>query len=311
MVMAVDIENKIFTGDSMDILKTFPDKSAHCCVTSPPYFGLRDYGMQGQIGLEKTLDEYIGRLLAVFGEVRRVLKDDGTLWVVIGDSYNSSGKNAGNTHPLSAMQKTNSENHRTRSLRQKSFPGKSLLGIPFRLALALIDEGWILRQDIIWHKTMPMPESVKDRFCRSHEYLFFLSKKKNYYFDYKNALEPANTNDGNRTAIYRNVQDGTAKLYWECQKTLDGRTVRLKRDVWAIGQEQFHGKHYAVYPQKLVEPCILCGCHENGIVLDPFMGSGTTAVAAKKFGAEIYRGRDKPRICENSGTQNRGNQPAV
>jgi site-specific DNA-methyltransferase (adenine-specific) len=254
------IENRVFTGDCGDILKTFPDNSVDCCVTSPPYFGLRDYGMQGQIGLEKTPDEYIGRLLAVFGEVRRVLKDVGTLWVVIGDSYNPGVNNAGNTHQ------------------------KSLLGIPFRLALALIDEGWILRQDIIWHKTMPMPESVKDRFCRSHEYLFFLTKKKNYYFDYKNALEPANTGDGNQTAIYRSIQDGTAKLYWRCQKTPDGRTLRLKRDVWAIGQEQFHGKHYAVYPQKLIEPCILCGCPENGIVLDPFMGSGTTAVVAKKFG---------------------------
>jgi DNA modification methylase len=254
-------------------------------VTSPPYYALRDYGVAGQIGLEETPEEYIENLIGVFREVYRVLKDSGTCWVNIGDTYNGSGRNGGSTRPYFAKQMTNTASDAVKPLSLKTPPRKSLLGIPFRLALAMMEQGWILRQDIIWHKPAPMPEAVKDRFCGAHEYLLFFAKRANYYFDYENALEPARTAPGrNRIETYRNAHDGTAHPYSRCQETPDGRTLRLKRDVWTIGQEQFHGEHYAAYPQELVKPCVLCGCPKGGTVLDPFMGSGTTAVVAKKLG---------------------------
>jgi DNA modification methylase len=278
------IENRILPGNSTDILKTLPEQSVDCRVTSPPYYMLRDYGgIYGQIGNETTPEEYIDRLLAVFRETRRVLKDGGSLWVNIGDSYNGSGKNGNNPCPFSAKQATNTASHTTPATRIKNYPRKSLLGIPWRFALRMIDEGWILRQDIIWHKKSPMPESVKDRFCGAHEYLFFFTKRQKYFFDYRGALEVAATPpDKNRIKIYSNVQDGHTAPRLQCPQVTGGAAFRLKRDVWHLANDGIHEEHYATFPESLIRPCIVCGCPENGIVLDPFMGSGTTAVVAMK-----------------------------
>jgi DNA modification methylase len=283
------IENRILQGDSLAILKTLPDQSVDCCVTSPPYFNLRMYGdIDGVIGNEDTPEEYIGRLLAVFHEVRRVLKDSGTCWVNIGDTYNGSGKNNGNTKPLSAKQMSNTASHAVKALSLKTIPLKSLAGIPWRFALAMVDTGWTLRQDIIWAKPSCMPESVKDRFCKSHEYLFFFAKDKNYYFNHEAALEPAAGYDGKddtcrkaRGYSTKNDKTGLAPQYHGTN--IRTYPMRLKRDVWTVATESSSENHYAMFPQKLIEPCILCGCPQNGIVLDPFIGSGTAAVAAKKL----------------------------
>jgi DNA modification methylase len=305
------IENRILQGDSIDTLKTLPDNSIDCCVTSPPYYLLRNYGnIEGQIGLEDTPKEYIERLLAVFREVRRVLKSTGTLWVVIGDSYNGSGKNTRNSRMRNWKQTSNAASWALNKTAIHGIATKSLIGIPWRFALSMMDCGWILRQDIIWHKINPMPESVRDRFCKSHEYLFMFSKQNKYFFDYKMALESAKTQPNkNVVDIYKSVRDHIAKPHKRCQETPEGQLLHLKRDVWSIGQEQCHEEHYAIFPQKLIEPCILCGCPENGIVLDPFMGSGTTALVAMKqfrkyIGCEInpeYVKIAEKRIADNKG----------
>jgi DNA modification methylase len=269
----MDIENRIFTGNSGDVLKTFPGQSADCCVTSPPYFRLRDYGVAGQAGLEDTPGEYLGRLLAVFGETWRVLKDTGTLWVVIGDAYNGSGRGAG-------------------------IPKKSLFGIPFRFALAMMEQGWILRQDIIWAKPSCMPESVTDRFCRNHEYLFMFSKKPRYYFSHTDALEQAKgygRKGGNTAGApargYMTKPDMTGLTAQHHGNSIRTSPLRLTRGVWEIAPERSGAAHYAVFPEKLVVPCVRCGCPEGGVVLDPFMGSGTTAAVAKKLGRK-YAGSE-------------------
>jgi DNA modification methylase len=297
------IENRILTGNSLDILKTLPEQSVDCCVTSPPYFNLRNYGnIPGQIGIEEHPDAYIKRLIEIFREVKRILKDDGTLWVNIGDTYNGSGKNNGNTKPISSKQKSNTASHYLKPLNLKYIPQQSLIGIPWRFAFAMMEEGWILRQDIIWAKPSPMPESVRDRFCKSHEYIFMFVKQKNYFFNINGALEPAvtpiriirNTGyvtkkgdtgltpqhlyHGGRPFAKKNNQDrnDTGNMYIDTG-------YRLKRDVWTVATTPSTDEHYAMYPEKLIFHCILCGCRDNGIVLDPFMGSGTTAVVAMKL----------------------------
>jgi DNA modification methylase len=296
--------NRILPGNNIDTLKTLPDNSVDCCVTSPPYYGLRDYGIDNQIGLEETPEAYIQKLVDIFREVKRVLRDDGTLWVNIGDSYNGSGKNSNNTKP-SLSKNTACWSKITK---QKSMPSKSLIGIPWRFAFAMMSDGWILRQDIIWSKPSPMPESVKDRFCRSHEYIFLFSKRQKYYFDFQHALEPATGYDGRKVetttrgsfdeAVW-SVPIGTKRQRWPQRgyAAKDGETglteqhhgasiptnpLRTKRDVWVVATEPSGLNHFAMFPQKLILPCILCGCPENGVVLDPFMGSGTTAVVAVK-----------------------------
>jgi DNA modification methylase len=296
--------NAIIQGDCLDILKTLPDKSVDCCVTSPPYYMLRDYGIAGQIGLEETPDEYISKLTAVFNEVYRVLKNEGSLWLNIGDSYNGSGKNSGNTRPLSSKQHANTASHATKPLFVAGMKPKQLIGVPWRLAFAMQADGWILRQDIIWAKPSCMPESVKDRFCKSHEYLFFFVKQPRYYFNHRHALEKAAGYDGRKDTKYKGGEKDTAcgaHERWPRRSyaAKSGETgllpqfhgssiataaLRTMRDVWRINAEPSEIGHYAMFPQKLITPCILCGCPENGTVLDPFMGSGTTAVVAKKLG---------------------------
>jgi DNA modification methylase len=304
--------NFIYQGDCLSTLKTLPDKSVDCCVTSPPYFQMRDYGgIKSQIGLENTPEEYVEKLSAIFSEVRRCLKDSGTLWLNIADSYAGSGKGSSKTeYNISEIEETRFR-ALPRFLEYKSAvcQRKSLIGIPWRLAFALQERGWILRQDIIWAKPSCMPESVKDRFCRSHEYLFLFTKQPRYYFNHKHALEPATGYDGrkdtsvslgNFEAIVHNRDAAAKRERWPQRgyttkpdetgltaqhhgSNIETNVLRTKRDVWWITTEPSEVPHYAMFPQKLITPCILCGCPENGIVLDPFMGSGTTAIVAKKL----------------------------
>lgn len=290
----------IMIGNALDELKKLSASSIDCCVTSPPYYGLRDYGVQGQIGLEDTVQEYIEKLVLVFREVRRVLKDDGTLWLNMGDSYAGSGKgrNSDGSVPDSIYhcKEQNVKGRITGTLtknRTSNYKPKDLMGIPWLIAFALQADGWYLRQDIIWNKTNCMPESVKDRCTRSHEYIFLLSKSKRYYFDYEAIKEPAVTSDrtsprGSKGTFTKNSgrrkQDelgkrtytGFNKRYYSKEPPL----MRNKRDVWSIATSGCKDAHYATFPPKLIEPCIIAGSRVDGIVLDPFIGSGTTGVVA-------------------------------
>ncbi|MBP5782043.1 MAG: site-specific DNA-methyltransferase [Bacteroidales bacterium] len=350
-------------GDCLEVLKTLPDGFVDCCVTSPPYYGLRDYGtgtwvggdpscphkrlnkvgtatstghaqaelagnvgdsiyksvcplcgavrVDKQIGLEETPEEYIQKLTDVFREVRRVMKDDGTLWVNIGDTYN--GNKQGNTETVKHSAIAGKQD-----FAKKLWDGakqKDLIGIPWMLAFALRADGWYLRQDIIWHKPNPMPESVKDRCTKSHEYIFLLSKKQQYYFDYEAIQEPATGYDGRKDTVnkgsrnYANasyLQDGNQQAMavkgherWQYKNLADqGQTpnsmhvrradgqkdivypVRNKRDVWTVPTKPIKEAHFATFPEDLIRPCILAGSRAEGVVLDPFFGSGTTGRVA-------------------------------
>ena len=262
--------DKIYQGDSLGVLKTLEENTIDCCVTSPPYYALRDYGVDGQIGLEETPEKYIERLTEVFKEVHRVLKPNGTMWLNIGDSY------AGNCS-VTSTGRCGMGKPRER-IDHRVFDGikpKDLIGIPWMLAFSLRNAGWYLRQDIIWHKPNPMPESVTDRCTKSHEYIFLMSKSQKYYFDYEAIQEEAVTHADRRIGK-RVTYDGKRKdeVY----------VVRNKRDVWSINVMPNKEAHFATYPPKLVSTCILAGCPEGGIVLDPFMGSGTTGLVANKLG---------------------------
>lgn len=327
-------KNVILQGDCLEVLKSLPDCSINCCVTSPPYFGLRDYGTGSwvggdpncdhaeakiptrfdykidelqqhnkgsdvklykkvcptcgavredkQIGLEDTPEDFINKLVDIFREVKRVLKDDGTLWVNMGDSYMSntfSNRNFIDDGGRGGNKPVLKKNNPTDSLKVKD-----LIGIPWMLAFALRKDGWYLRQDIIWHKSCAMPESVKDRCTKSHEYVFLLSKSSKYYFDYKAIQETAVSSD---TSQYKNIEnfhvdydDADGEAADEQSANNEGK--RNKRDVWTVNPSHYKEAHFATFPEALIEPMILAGCPEDGIVLDTFMGSGTTAVVAKK-----------------------------
>jgi len=344
--------NKVYLGNAIETVKTFPDESIDCVVTSPPYYGLRDYGtgkwiggdpnckhfreskksdktitghkrmqeneapvgdaiyktvcpicgavrVDEQIGLEETPEEYIERLVSLFREIRRCLKKDGTLWVNIGDTYN--GAKRGNTEIV--KHKNVAESCDFVKKKWDGAKQKDLIGIPWLLAFALRADGWYLRQDIIWHKPNPMPESVKDRCTKSHEYIFLLSKSPKYYFDYKAIMEPVseqqktiyqNSNgrygNGTRTERTNNCGYSVAGGHrdnsggFDCDIIeIDGNFVRLKRDVWSVNLKPNKEAHFATYPEELIAPCILAGCPEKGVVLDPFMGSGTTGIVARKL----------------------------
>lgn len=359
---------QLLNGNSIEVLKTLPDKSVNTCVTSPPYFGLRDYGtakwvggdpncdhvadasktkkfgneefnknrpsreqtkipgyykevcpkcgavrVDEQIGIEKTPDEYIANLVAIFEEVKRVLKDDGTLWVNIGDTYN--GNKTGNTE----IYKNKKLSEASDGIHKKQWGGckqKDLIGIPWMLAFALRDAGWYLRNDIIWQKVNPMPESVTDRCTKSHEYIFLFAKQPNYYFDYKAIREEAHY-DGRKDTVLKgsNKYDGFAGAPHErwkfeqptgikfggnkygdnndpkyaiysgntyTQKYVDGIAVRNKRDVWTVPVASYSEAHFATFSEKLIEPCILAGCPVGGTVLDPFNGAATTGLVSIK-----------------------------
>jgi DNA modification methylase len=290
----------LLLGDCRETLKTLPDGSVNCCVTSPPYFGLRDYGNEGQIGLEQTPEAFVAELVAVFREVRRVLRDDGTLWLNLGDSYASKPTGTlGNKISLDGGQ-----NNQAAALTRPSKTGfglaeKQLIGIPWRVAFALQADGWYLRQDIIWHKPNPMPESVRDRCTKAHEYIFLLSKSPKYYFDADALKEPVAESSVTRLMqpMLTN-QVGSARVPGKTNgnmKAVGNGETRNKRSVWTVTTKPYKGAHFATFPPDLIEPCVLAGCPADGTVLDPFGGSGTTAGVAIKHGRNAV-------LCELSDT---------
>jgi len=271
----------ILVGDVRTRLAEIPDGSIQTCITSPPYWGLRDYGENEQIGLEESPQEYVNSMVEVFREVWRVLRDDGTLWLNIGDSYSGSGKgpagNLGAAHDERNMEKKHS------AIVPDGLKPKDLVGIPWRVAFALQADGWYLRQDIIWAKPNPMPESVTDRCTKSHEYIFLLSKSRSYYFDNQAIKEPAVSNVGNAKIRFGGNKYGDSndpKHATKSGNVWKPSATRNKRDVWTINTKPFKGAHFAVMPEALVEPCVLAGSREGDVVLDPFTGSGTVAVVA-------------------------------
>jgi DNA modification methylase len=285
-------------GDCLDVMRTLPDASANCCVTSPPYFGLRDYGHSDQIGLEPTPDEFVAKLVAVFREVRRVLRDDGTLWLNLGDSYFSTTKGTGGSNPETSPKQAwkgleNGQGFAPVKLNAGTLPikPKDLIGIPWRVAFALQADGWYLRQDIIWHKPNPMPESVTDRCTKAHEYIFLLSKSARYYYDGDAIKEQSLTGD-TRTPYGSDgawAMDGRNK--WQegkgGQRADADPNTRNRRSVWTVATQPYSGAHFATFPPKLIEPCILAGCSIGGTVLDPFTGSGTTGEVALLNGRQF------------------------
>ena len=288
---------RIIQADCRDVLRTMADESVHCCVTSPPYFVLRDYGVAGQIGREPSPEAFVAEMVAVFREVRRVLRDDGTLWLNLGDSY--AGSNTIGSRSVDGLK------------------AKDLIGIPWRVAFALQADGWYLRQDIIWHKPNPMPESVTDRCTKAHEYVFLLSKSARYYFDagaIKESVAPSQIGRVREDVIggtshvergqhskggaYRTAGNKSHKYVdaYATSETEEHRTkaglmavadvayeTRNKRSVWTIATQPFKEAHFATFPPALIEPCILAGCPEGGTVLDPFGGAGTTGLVADRL----------------------------
>lgn len=264
------------------------DNSIDCCVTSPPYWGLRDYGVAGQLGLESTLEDFIKNMADVFAEVRRVLKPNGTLWLNIGDSYAAPKKNRSLEQAIAKSTLGGGFTSARQCLVQQSkitdgLKSKDLCGVPWRLAFALQQAGWYLRQDIIWHKTNPMPESVRDRCTKAHEYIFLLSKSEKYYYDVDSIREPTIKV---RPATKRGgtFHDHASDLVvgQRIKEKLDHPLGKNKRSVWSVSSTPLKDAHFATFPQKLIEPCILAGCPAGGTVLDPFFGAGTTGVVAKK-----------------------------
>jgi len=290
------MSTRLLIGDCREVLKTsLSDESVHCCVTSPPYWGLRDYGISDQIGLEPSYQDYVDTLVGVFSEVRRVLRQDGTLWLNLGDSYASNGAGSWGSSDKSTLT-TGSRNGawapgntvgKTPPRSMGDLKPKDLCGIPWRVAFALQADGWWLRQDIIWSKPNPMPESVTDRCTKAHEYLFLLTKAERYYFDAA-AIAEAAIHSG-REINY----DGTQKNCVAGDDINDRRTLisrpvtvsatRNKRSVWEVATQPFSEAHFATFPPALIEPCILAGCPKGGTVLDPFAGAGTTGLVADRL----------------------------
>lgn len=272
-------KSTIHIGDCIAGLRAMDAGSARTCVTSPPYWGLRDYGSDGQLGLEPTPDEYVANMAAVFSEVRRVMADDGTLWLNLGDSYNSSPSNQNGANMY-----TGGDPYSGQGRRNRDVPGlkpKDLCGIPWRVAFALQADGWYLRQDIIWHKPNPMPESVTDRCTKAHEYIFLLSKSARYYYDAVAVAEKAATEPhapGNKKL------DDSRNDHDQMEKVWGANGTRNRRSVWTVATKPYPEAHFATYPPALIEPCILAGSEPGDTVLDPFAGSGTTGMVAMKHG---------------------------
>jgi DNA modification methylase len=318
---------RMIPGDCIAGLRTLPDASVHCCVTSPPYWGLRDYGHDGQIGLEDTPEAYVARMVEVFREVRRVLRDDGTLWLNLGDSY--AAARGGTSMPAETLAggvsgrgdivaKRGRESGYTphRDPAAHGLKHKDLVGIPWRVAFALQADGWWLRQDIIWHKPNPMPESVRDRCTKAHEYVFLLTKSERYFYNAEAVSEPVAVSSTARLSQPTlPIQAGSDRVPGKTNGPMkavgprfggnkfgdsddpkhatksgnvhqipDANGRRNRRSVWTVTTKPYSGAHFAVMPAALVEPCILAGCPEGGTVLDPFAGSGTTLAVAAELG---------------------------
>lgn len=319
----MDWLNRCHFGDCIETMRRMPDGIVQTCVTSPPYFGLRDYGHAGQIGLEETPAEFVAKLVEVFREVRRLLREDGTLWLNLGDSYAGSwgaqGRSGGNADGKHSYNKSISagqigahphKTHHTGSIKAAGVKPKDLYGIPWRVAFALQEDGWYLRQDIIWHKPNPIPESIKDRCTKAHEYVFLLSKAERYYYDQGAILEPVSANTHARLSQNVAAQPGSERANGGAKtngamkavgrrnvppgQPLDGdsdaealatvATERNKRSVWTVPTKGYSGAHFAVFPPALIEPCVLAGAPAGGVVLDPFFGSGTTGHVAQNLG---------------------------
>ena len=281
------MRDTILYGDCRETLKNVTNSSVQMCVTSPPYYGLRDYGGEkNQIGQEQTPEEFIDELVKVFREVRRTLKDDGTLWLNIGDSYYNYRPSKGKSYPKQTVSKTKQDLPDYSSKRNNKLSNlkeKDLIGIPWMLAFALRADGWYLRQDIIWHKPNPMPESVKDRCTKSHEYIFLLSKNKRYYYDNEAIKEPVKQDWGTRNRANGKYHNSGSGLQPHSGLT-KSYTTKNKRSVWSVTNKPYKHAHFATFPPDLIIPPILAGSKKGDIVLDPFMGSGTTGMVAKEHG---------------------------
>lgn len=286
-------------------------QSVHTVVTSPPYFGLRDYGVDGQLGLEPTPDEFVEAMVEVFRSVRRVLRDDGTVWLNLGDSYASyrDGKATPDTtrgdSTGTLVEKGKAKNRSASTFAGTPIKHKDLIGIPWRVALALQADGWYLRQDIIWHKPNPMPESVRDRCTKAHEYIFLLTKKPKYYFDSEAIKEPAVWKRDNNPEWQKQRAETNARKGAGNRNAADGGFTkwdsskgRNRRSVWSVTTKPFKGAHFATFPPDLIEPCVLAGCPVGGTVFDPFGGSGTTALVALKHGRNAILSELNPEYVE-------------
>ena len=259
-------------------------------MTSPPYWGLRDYGTLGQIGLEASPQEYVSTLLKVFREVRRVLRPHGTLWLNIGDCYATGAGKVGNSPGGGTQGKAWVQRGKATSPNRLPIEGlkpKDLVGAPWRLAFAMQDDGWFLRQDIIWHKPNPMPESTRDRCTKAHEYVFLFAKQRHYYFDAKAIAEPATRSASGNTRRRKPAEYGIPGGAGRSSSVPWAGTHRNRRSVWTVPVRSFRGAHFATFPSALVEPCILAGSPAGGLVLDPFFGSGTTGVVARELGRDF------------------------
>jgi len=283
----VGYENRVF-AQSCETMEQIPDGVVQTCVTSPPYFGLRDYGVDGQIGLESTVDAYVARMVAVFREVRRTLRDDGVLWINLGDSYNSGASGGLGGSTLGGGQSNQARSNRFGRNIISELKPKDLIGIPWRVAFALQADGWWLRSDIIWHKPNPMPSSVSDRCTSSHEYVFMLSKSERYFFDADAISEPAiyagdiKSNNAGKNHLSSNA----TQVGFIREGGVTVKETRNKRDVWTIATTPYSDAHFATFPVELPTLCIRAGSREGDLVLDPFMGSGTVAEVAEGLGRQ-------------------------
>lgn len=337
---------RILRGHVLDRLRELPDESVHCCVTSPPYYGLRDYGVAGQLGLEPTLAEYLDNMVAVFREVRRVLRSDGTLWLNIGDSYATGAGAVGNCPGGGAQgEKWAGAMTSPNRMPQAGYKPKDLMGVPWRLAFALQADGWWLRQDIIWYKPNPMPESVRDRCTKAHEYIFLLTKSERYYFDQAANSEPATSaydpdsckspdgwasHEGGHGSFHREGREkgrsgnkarkpasdrgvpidtnGSASGAVAGSVPWEGAT-RNRRSVWTITTQAFPEAHFATFPTEIPRRAIVAGCPAGGTVLDPFLGSGTTALVADRLQRDCIGIELNPAYADMAERRIRGDAP--
>ncbi len=309
---------QILQGDCIERMRSLPDQSVNCIVTSPPYWGLRDYGVDGQIGLEESPQVYCDRMVSVFREALRVLRDDGTLWMNLGDTYNGGGSGA--RDPARWPKQSRNDHLPERRPVHEGLKHKDMVGIPWRVAFALQADGWYLRSDIIWHKPTPMPESIKDRPTKAHEYVFLMAKSEQYWYDADAIKEPGSPNTHargngvnpkskspsgwdkgpgghrNKTGRYPKSKQNES-FSGAVNKVVE---FRNKRTVWTIQSTPFPEAHFATFPEALVEPCIKAGCPEGGVVLDPFSGAGTTGVVAGKLGRNYIGIELNPEYVEMS-----------
>jgi len=272
------MKNQILIGDCLASLKSMESESVDCVVTSPPYWGLRDYGHEDQLGSEPDFNQYIEKLVAVFEECHRVLKPSGTFWLNLGDTYN--GRKRGNTETRKNAA-CSADNAAVDKKPQQGLKNKDLIGIPWRVAFALQDSGWYLRNEIIWHKPNAMPDGAKDRLTRDHENIFLFTKNERYFFDAEPIKEPSKYY-GDKRSQRPDSRRGSGMN----QMSGDTPKMKNKRTVWSVTTKPFKGGHFAPYPHDLIEPCILAGCPEGGVVLDPFGGSGTTGFVAARNGRQ-------------------------